>query len=81
MNSELEIVKGRIKRAILAFTAHKTVFRADQLRAYVAARCGSLAPASADRVLRDLRQKGKLNYRVVNRRKSLYRLVPTEVDS
>lgn len=68
-------VTSRIKAAIIAFTARKTLFRADQLRAYVALRCGTTAPASADRILRNLRQRGRLNYVVVNRRESLYRIV------
>lgn len=50
------------------------MFYADQLRKWVESRCGPTAPGSADRVLRDLRQKGSVSYAVVNRAKSLYRV-------
>jgi hypothetical protein len=33
---------------------------------------GIAAPASADRILRDLRQKGVIDYKVLGRRASLY---------
>ena len=48
-------------------------FHADELRAFIAARHPT-APGSADRILRDLRQRGVLSYSVVNRRASLYRI-------
>ena len=36
------------------------------------------APASADRVMRNLKKAGKINYEVVNRAKSLYVALPLE---
>jgi len=77
--TDIDRVRSRIKAAILAFTSKRVVFRADELRAFVAQRCGATAPASADRILRDLRQRGTLKYVVVSRRRSLYRVLPVEV--
>lgn len=50
-------------------------FHADQLRRYVTLWTGINAPASADRVLRLLRQQHKLDYIVVSRRESLYEVL------
>ncbi len=74
---ELTRVSDRIGAAILRFTASQHgPFRADDLRAFVTAAVGTVAPGSADRVLRDLRQRRKVDYKVINRRQSLYELVP-----
>lgn len=75
----LERVGGAIGRTILGFLRARlnngmTEFRADELREWVAARHPG-APASADRILRALRQAGQVSYQVVNRRQSLYRVV------
>ncbi len=68
----LEFIKGR-----LADPETKGAFTADQLRFYVNNNVvGGVSPSSADRVLRMLRQKGALDYVVLNRAKSLYRAVP-----
>ena len=48
-----------------------------KLRAYVSQRAPS-APASADRILRDLRQRGEIDYVVVDRSKSTYVTVKSE---
>jgi hypothetical protein len=71
-------VTARIGQAILVFhselqeTANRQ-FHMEELRKYVQFRTSLLAPASADRVLRDLRSKGLIDYEVVNRAQSLYR--------
>lgn len=48
-------------------------FHAADLREYVSA-VHPTAPASADRILRALRQDGRISYAVINRRASLYEL-------
>lgn len=68
----LERVSSRIARAILEFCQLHHRFHADDLRRFVIRETGIAAPASADRVLRDLRQHHKLDYKVVSRRESLY---------
>jgi hypothetical protein len=73
----LDRVSSRIAWAIVRFLCERLAsinhfFHADELRAAVIRDTGIAAPASADRVLRDLRQKKKIGYRVVNRRESLY---------
>ena len=73
----LDAVSSRIGRAILDFCAGVAgeEFHADDLRRHVTAAIGVCAPGSADRVLRHLRQKGALDYVVLNRKASLYRLI------
>ena len=46
-------------------------FHASDLREFISIHTPT-APASADRILRLLRRRGLLNYRVVNRQASLY---------
>lgn len=54
-------------------------FHCEALRQYVYSKVdGYVAPGSPDRILRDLRQKGKVNYSVINRRQSLYRALPVK---
>lgn len=43
-------------------------------------RVHGVAPASPDRVLRDLRKRGLCDYVVVNRRQSRYRVVSVQVN-
>lgn len=69
----------RVRRAIAtsvrefcdAHVGHE--FHAQELRDYVA-RVHPTAPASADRILRDLRQRGDVRYVLVSRSRSLYRV-------
>lgn len=52
-------------------------FHVETLREYVYQHVnGYVAPASPDRILRALRQRGTVNYTVVSRSKSLYRSLP-----
>ena len=69
---ELDRVSGRIAAAIVRFCRENRVFRMEALRTHVEAEVGKIAPASCDRVLRDLRAKGKVRYAVLNRRQSMY---------
>ena len=72
----LERVTSRIGAAIVAFCEKRqTQFHVDDMRRYVEATVGKVAPGSPDRILRNLRSKRKINYRVVNRRQSLYEVV------
>lgn len=50
-----------------------STFRMEQLAAFVADRGERVAPDSAGRILRDLRQKGAVEYTLLSRRDSLYR--------
>ena len=75
---QLDRVESRITTAVLDFCAGRItdgrpVFAASELRAYVDARHAG-APGSPDRVLRDLRQRGRVAYNVVSRAASLYEL-------
>jgi hypothetical protein len=80
-----EFMYPSAKEAILAFvrerlanaTPEGAAFTADQLRNFVMNNvAGGVSPSSADRVLRTLRQAGRLDYVVLNRSKSLYKAVP-----
>lgn len=50
------------------------VFHADDLRNYVE-RCIHASPGSPDRILRQLRLEKKIDYVLVSRRKSTYRVI------
>ena len=72
----LDAVSHRIGGAILEFCEARSgqEFFADELRVYVLEQVGVCAPGSADRVLRDLRFRGAINYVCVSRAKSRYRI-------
>ena len=78
----LERVSSRIGRAIVNFCREHRQFHADELRRAVVRETGIAAPASADRILRQLRQQGKLDYVVIDRRGSFYEVtrMPGETD-
>jgi Fe2+ or Zn2+ uptake regulation protein len=71
----LDRVSSRIGAAVLEFCREHHQFHAGDLHRHVEDATGIAAPASADRILRDLRQKGVVNYRVVSRRESLYEVL------
>ena len=76
----LERVSARIGRAVIAFfrehsDEHNKRFHADELRACVIRLTGIAAPASADRVMRDMRQRGLIGYKLISRRESLYEVI------
>jgi hypothetical protein len=70
----LDRVSSRIGTALVEFCrAHRgETFHADDMRRHVTRTVGAVAPASADRILRDLRQRGVVDYVVVSRSGSLY---------
>jgi DNA-binding PadR family transcriptional regulator len=72
----LDRVRDRIAAAVLEFASLfcGVTFHAEQLHRYVSDRVGKVAPGSADRILRHLKQKGLVNYTVVDRARSLYRV-------
>jgi len=70
----IERVTARIGRVILEFCEFRDTMYADDLRKYVAQKVGKVAPGSPDRILRALRQQGKLDYEVISRSKSYYRI-------
>lgn len=80
MEEEIERVASRTDGAIMKFCRNHQLFHADELREYVAASTGISAPASADRVLRDLRERRRIDYAVVSRRGSLYQVFRVEGD-
>lgn len=77
----LDRVRSRIRAAIENFFVHcietgQRIFHADDLRRAVAHEIGGfVAPGSPDRVMRDLRQKGIIGYRVLSRSESLYEVL------
>jgi hypothetical protein len=70
-------VAERIGGAVLAFSAEVLGkdFFADDLRRYVRTHVGVVAPGSPDRILRQLRQKRRLGYKVISRSESIYRML------
>jgi len=53
-------------------------FHVDHLRRWISLRYPGTAPDSAGRIMRDLRQRGLIDYIVVNRRQSLYRITAVQ---
>jgi protein-L-isoaspartate O-methyltransferase len=79
---ELNRVKNNIADLVEAFVKARwefgtTRFYIKELHAYIAART-EIAPASPDRILRQLRRDGKINYVVTDRRASCYQLTETD---
>ena len=73
---QLTRVTCAIGRSVLDFARSRVGqdFHAGDLRAYVTMASGVTAPGSADRVMRDLRQRGLIGYTLISRSKSLYRV-------
>jgi hypothetical protein len=70
-------VHAKIAPVIAAFFHERGIgsqFHVDDLRRYVARRYAVIAPDSAGRIMRDMRVKQWVDYEVVNRRASLYRI-------
>lgn len=67
-------VYGKIAPLIQAYAMIHAgeAFHAEDLRRYVLDYAPEIAPSSSDRILRLLRQQGKLYYVVINRTQSLY---------
>lgn len=74
-DQNLSRVRGAIGPAIVSFfQAHVgRTFHADELRQWVTAKCGPVAPDSPRRIMGELRRDGVLGYVVENRAASLYR--------
>lgn len=75
--NNLERVVDNIGIVILRFCAEREgiEFHAAELREHVVARLPSTAPDSPSRVLREMRLKGLVDYVLVSRAQSLYRIV------
>jgi len=67
-------VRAKIASIILDFARQNTgrMFHVESLRVHVLKSAPDIAPDSPGRILRLLRQQGKLNYVVIDRRDSLY---------
>lgn len=75
---ELERVSSRISRFVVEFFELLEIgsqFHAADLKQFVADKDQSVAPGSPDRIMRDLRKRGIINYELVSRSQSLYRKV------
>ena len=70
-------VAERISGAVEEFCGGTQRFHMAELSDFVRDRTG-VAPDSPGRILRQLRSRGKLNYRVVDRRSSLYEMTRLE---
>lgn len=75
--AHLDRVASRIATHVFAFCVARGVtntFHAEDLRIFVRERSPQTPPDSPSRILRDLRQAKYVDYTVVSRRKSLYRI-------
>ena len=73
----LDRVSEKIAIYVVDFCGQQEDFLMSQLLTYVRSKVSNLAPDSPGRILRDLRQKGVLDYRVVDRKNSHYRVMRT----
>ena len=78
---QLQRVHAKVGDIILSFVVARGLRLGDRTFTMaellgVVSRARPVAPASADRILRLLRQEGHLNYRVVDRAASLYEVLP-----
>lgn len=78
--ANLHRVRHRLHDVILRFVSERLAagvreFHAADLHSYVA-EFTTAAPGSADRILRDMKRSGLVDYRVLNRAASLYQLLP-----
>ena len=73
-------VYGKIAPVIVAYARDHAgqAFHAEELRRHVTKHAPEIAPSSTDRILRLLRQEGRLHYVVINRRASLYQFISRE---
>ena len=74
-------VKTSIGDHVAAFFAnrnHGDEFHGEELTDYVK-RQASTAPGSPDRIMRQMRRAGELDYEVVSRSQSLYRILRREI--
>lgn len=77
-DQELTRVEGKIAPYIMQFKqlVGSGEWHAEALHLFVQHESKQpIAPASCDRILRQLRQHKQLNYRVINRRQSLYQFL------
>lgn len=72
-------LEGKAANGVNITDPFPTRFTANELRQYVQHHNFGTAPASADRVMRNLKNKSVINYAVVNRSKSLYVALPVKV--
>ena len=76
----IERVKSRIERPIMLFAAavmrrRDPTFHMEDLRTWVRRSVTHIAPDSPGRILRLLRQANRLDYKVISRRDSHYKLL------
>jgi ABC-type amino acid transport substrate-binding protein len=79
-SANLQRVTDNIAHHVVVFCRRRLrtvrgIFRASDLVAYVQSRSMFIAPDSPSRILRQLRLAGRVDYIVVNRAASLYRVV------
>jgi hypothetical protein len=75
-DDNLRRVTERVSAAVLEFCFPGRQFHMAELNDYCAERVGNLAPDSPGRILRLLRQAKRIQYHVVSRRDSIYRVEP-----
>jgi hypothetical protein len=79
-NPELQHASSQIEAAIISFTRTRVqtnpIWLSAELHRYVNLyTSGASAPSSTDRILRKLRGEGKIRYEIINRSKSLYKVL------
>jgi len=74
MNEHLSRVSSKIEEHVFSFCLQNAEFHMETMTKWVKDRIIGLAPDSPARILRMLRKKGLVDYEVVSRKDSLYRI-------
>ena len=75
-------VRGKIVELIKEFCQIDRTFHMSELNAHIAAGFdGYVAPDSPGRIMRMLKQEGIINYELVSRSQSKYRVVPSPLNT
>lgn len=77
-DAQLDRVSKRIRGALLAFFMTRTPgteYHGEDLRRHIAGQCGDVAPDSARRIASMMKREGSINYELVDKTRSLYRVL------
>ena len=82
MNSDIELQRVRLKIGDLIVAFHRErlfsgqhEFHANELATYIQRQIPDTTFDSASRILRNMRQRGEIDYEIISRRDSHYRLL------
>ena len=78
MDEHLARVSDKIEDAVFRFCLRFNEFHLNDLSDHVRRNIPNISADSPSRILRDLKRRGLVNYEVVDRKNSLYRVTATQ---